>query len=333
MNEFLNGITGKITIISIATFVFGSCIITYHLSSFQIQDYDLLKPHAIIVGLAFLLFLGINIIIFSFRAGNIENHQFSVFKLLIQGLIKIPFISLIVFFICEPSSFSNPEYKLYYLSYSGDVKIFSFLTLSMALAIISTTLAHQEDRQKKGLSETSTSRRMRNIYIFLSIISILLLFLTFIRDSVFQSILSLEILICLGINFFIVGYRSAKLHEDRLTKGEEKTVWSDDTYFNFGRSKLGRQLKQLFDILALIFLLLKITLDYTNNVYSNLPQTVGGGKLMKISYVVAQDTITGSKVYETSEYLFLAKKDSTIIKVDWKNVNSILKKPVKQKDK
>jgi hypothetical protein len=46
-----------------------------------------------------------------------------------------------------------------------------------------------------------------------------------------------------------------------------------------------------------------------------------------MSIIVGNDTITGDKVYETSDYLFLTKKDSSIIKTDWKNINTILKRP------
>jgi len=325
MKEFFEGITGKITIGSIAAFVFGCCIITYSLSSFHIVDFDPLKPHAIIVGLVFFIFLGTNIIFFSYRAGSVKDHTFSMFKLIVQALIKIPAFALLVFFVCEPTMMWNSNYKLYFFSLSADIKAFSILTIPMGLALIANTLSSTE-----AINQSKINKRFRNSSIFLCILSVFLLFLTFCRNDEFRAILYLEGFICASVYVFIVGYRSAKLHDERLAKtGLENKKWSDDSLFVFGHSELGLQLKKLFEILALIFVALKITLDYTSAVYLNLPQSYGGGKLEEMSYVVKSDTITGSKVYETNEYVFLSNKDSTIIKLDWKDINTILKSRTK----
>jgi hypothetical protein len=195
----------------------------------------------------------------------------------------------------------------------------------MGFAIIVNSLSSAAE-----VRSSKYNRRVRNIAIFFCILSILLLFLTFIRNKEFRSILYLEIFICLSVYAYIIGYRSAKLHDERNSKtGGEKKKWSEDTFFDFGHSELGAQLKKLFEILALTFMALKITLDYTETIYSNLRQSYGGGKLEKMSYVVKSDTITGNKVYETNEYVFLSNKDSTIVKLDWKDINTILKSPTK----
>lgn len=323
MLDLFKDISGKITLISIVAFIFGSCIITYHLSLFQIQDFDLLKPHAVIVGLVYLMFLGINIVFFAFRAGSTIDYNFNTFKLIIGGIIKIPIISLLLFYLCEPYAMINPEFKLHIFTYSFDVKTLSIICILNTVGLFGSSFVFSDDKKAEEYLN-----KLKPILITVPLIAILLLFLTYVRYSLFQSILAMETSICFCINLFIIGYRSSKLHEQRIADNNiDSVAWSDDSYINFGKSELGLLLKKTFLIIALLFVLLKTTIDYAGDMFSNLPQSYGGGRLTKMSLVVNNDTITGNKVYETKEYLFLAKKDSAIVKLDWKEIKVILKSP------
>ena len=323
MSDLFKDISGKITIISIAAFIFGSCIITYHLSLFQIQDFDLLKPHAIIVGFMYMLFLSFNIIFFAYRAGSKNDYSFNIYRIILGGILKLPIITLVVFYICEPNAIVNPEFKLYFLNYSYDVKTIAILCL------LNTGLLFGYSSFMDDIKADEYLKKIKPILIIGPLISFSLLFLTYIRYSLFQSIFSIEIPICFGINFFIIAYRSAKLHDARIeSEGKEKVNWSDDSYFNFGNTELGSIFNKIFFVLGISFILLKTTIDYSGKIFPNLPQSYGGGKLDRMSLVVGTDTFTGNKVYETKEYMFLAKEDSTILKLDWQEIKVILKTPI-----
>lgn len=281
MKDIFKDISGQITLISVAALIFGSCIITQHLNLFQIQDYDLLKPHAIIVGFVYLLFLGVNVVFFAYRAGSTEDYSFNTFKLIIGGIAKIPIISLVIFYICEPQAIFNPEFKLHVLSYYVDVKTISLLLILNIIMLFGSSFVLSDENAEKYL------KKIKPILIIVPLVAVLLLYLTYSRYSLFQSIISIESSICIGVNILIIGYRSSKLHDQRVaTSGKAKTNWSDDSYFNFGKSDLGQLLKKLFLILAVLFILLKTTFDYTGDIFSNLSQSYGGGKLTKMSLVV-----------------------------------------------
>jgi hypothetical protein len=63
---------------------------------------------------------------------------------------------------------------------------------------------------------------------------------------------------------------------------------------------------------------------YSKIIYPNLVQSFGGGKSEKIIYYTDNGTVAGMKIYETDKYVFLSDSDSTIIKLDWNEINKIV---------
>jgi hypothetical protein len=68
-------------------------------------------------------------------------------------------------------------------------------------------------------------------------------------------------------------------------------------------------------------------LTYASYFFPLLPQHLGGGRLEKIDYIVKGEKVSGLKVHETSELVFLQSKDKKIKKLKWEDIEEILPRP------
>ena len=123
----------------------------------------------------------------------------------------------------------------------------------------------------------------------------------------------------------LFGYYARKYDEKKGFDTREVSFFSKD----IGGKKL---FDKLFLYLYMLFTLIILLKSYSKNVYPLISPSYGGGRPQTLNIVSEGDTINGEIIFQNSNYIFL-KKDSSVLKLDWKNINSILLTTDKNKKK
>jgi len=95
--------------------------------------------------------------------------------------------------------------------------------------------------------------------------------------------------------------------------------------------KFHEYIREVFYILAIVTSTGVMIYFYAHSIYKLIPPSFAGGKPLPISYLIGSDTITGKKIYENENDVFLLSKDSTVLKIDLKEIDGILKRPISLK--
>ncbi len=116
----------------------------------------------------------------------------------------------------------------------------------------------------------------------------------------------------------------ASLHWARQKEGNALN-WQG-TIFSFGQatSEHTKTLLYVFFGMCLLGMVHAAVKLYTLTLFPLLSQSIGGGQLELVTYVVKDDTIQGRKIYATDSDVFLKMSDSSVLKIKWDDVNRIL---------
>ncbi len=315
INKLLLLITGG----SVITFAIGSYIVNHYLSAFHIVDFNLLKPHAIIVGLVFIAFILFNAMIFLLYVDIVDIHSNNLLKVFLLTLVKVAFFTVILSILLDDKMLlKKNDFELFgYNLPDRFIALGFFLVASLPIFIVWAF----NDKQK---GEKDLINKYFYLHIFLSILSSIIICLIFYKKPIFKDILTFEILI--GFMFFaiIALMQSFSFSGKRVFNG---------TFFSKGPlvEKHHITILKTFSTLCFMFSLLGFMNLYSRIMYPLIGQSYGGGKKEPMTYLVNSDTISGQKLYESEDYIFILNKDSSITKIDWKEVDKINFKNVNSK--
>jgi hypothetical protein len=322
LGDFLSRIALFITAVSVFTFAMGCFIINAHLSNFHLQDFDLLKPRAVLVGFTFILLIATNIGIYFIVPLNLLKHPIDTSSLLRHTITKFFYVTLIVFYMFNQQWAINEFCQFRFFGHKYDIREVlwsSFTWLLLANVIV---------------KERGATKWMRWLKIFIfcstSLMGILLCLLYF-NIWPFIPIFFSQLLITALVDNHHSSARQSNQRLLDVEDGEEEEQYDSvkdskvKEYVKQFRKNYSTLLRVSYSLLG-VFAFLLITLFYSKYFYPKIAQNLGGGSLEQITYVMGNDTITGKKVYETESYVFLVLNDETIKKLDWKDISKILNK-------
>lgn len=313
--EDFNKLILATSLISVVAISIGTYIINHSLINYQLMDFDLLKPRAIIVGLLFLFFIAINTALFFIFIDLNDFKTNSYPKILKHTAFKFLFGSIIFMVICNYSEISSGVYYNNLFGYKFNVIM---PTIYMMFLYPFLLQFYNDYRNNPEYKKIHFTYKTFNYVMFLFMV---LFSLSLIGSSRFTGILY--------FNFWLYTL-IATMCGTVLIRILRSDSAEEPTPSIFSNGKITNNTKFIGALVLTLFLYsaLNMTNLYADNIYMNMKQAYGGGKLEKVSYVINQDTISGLKVYETSDYVYLSEPDSSIKKLDWSEVDKILKRTV-----
>jgi hypothetical protein len=324
IGEYLSRIGLLITAISLSTFAVGCYIINTYLGTFELQDFDLVKPRAVFVGLTFTLLLAMNIGIYFIVPDKMTKNAVDIKGLVRHNVIKFIYVTLCLYLIFE-FEFATSEFcKFQFLKWELDFR--DNLWYALSLLFLGHLMTHE-----------GKSNWVHASLYWLTITVGTLLILLYMPVIEFILILMLEGIIAL----FMIRFhtRTGELVNKKIGEIEMESMLGDDDEQNESQEHPSEErirvyLKRFknyyskFENLGFGFLAVggfaAIAAIYSYNFYERIPQSFGGGKLHPIIYVCGVDTVKGKKIYETENYVFVQLKDKSIRKLDWKDITKIL---------
>lgn len=314
--ETINKILLWVTAASVVTYAIGSLIINGFLSKYQIIDFELIKPHAIQVGIVFIFILIGHFLFFSLYTDAEETGNNN--PLYIGGLtaIKVFLLSNLFFYLVEPETGFDDLYKLrignWTIPYSGKCFLMAF---PLGCYII---LFYHDFKEKK-------KKYLGWIYNVARVLFILTIFIThrtFKNHPTYTLIYNFEY--TCGMFYFSYIFGSIIAYA-RINEKTEKSFKGS----LFSRSEPSKKVLPYF----LLFLILILGIGfygvlraYTTGVYGIIPQSYGGGKPLPIKFITDKDTVIGNKIYQTNEDVYIAINDSSLLKLNWSSINEITRK-------
>jgi hypothetical protein len=321
LGNYLSRIALFTTAISVVTFAVGCYIINTSLADYQIQDFDLVKPRAVITGFTFLLLLSTNIALYFVVPGDVINPEPGIGKLMGYNAIKVPYIAISIFILCYGDLAENEfcQFNLFGKELDHHVNmVFELIFLFSGFLQLYIYLRMIENKVGKIIVNTITTIAC----VYLS----LLYFWIF--EFTFFLVLQFGIYhLTMTYIKHIRGNLTPKIEDaesdaiNRVPKDDRKRRMN---FKNF-KAKHTTLLKVAYVLFAIIIFLV-IATYYTSYFYPKIHQSLGGGELERITYTTSTDTVAGEKIYETEEFVFIKANDSVIRKLDWKDVTSIVKK-------
>jgi hypothetical protein len=321
LSNLLSRIGLLITAVSLLTFALGCFIINTHLSNYQIQDFDLVKPRAIIVGFTFIFLLAFNVAIYLIMPDRMLIAPIDVEGIERHNALKFIYVTLISFHLFEWEWATNKYCVFTFFGQQYDWRD-NLLTAMFVMFILHAIFSN-------------TKRKWIKLPLFyITIVFGLMLFLLYFNVSEFLLIFLLEVIIVLTVTQFQTSIGEAlnekvsaiEIDEDEDEEGaelEHPSEWKIKQLVDRFNTFYGNYLNIAHGLIG-VMLFLFVAFLYSYNFYEKIPQSVGGGKLHPISYVADNDTIKGKKIYETENFVFIYLKDSTIKKLEWSEINKIL---------
>jgi hypothetical protein len=319
MKNSFSEIIKYLTAFAIISGALGLIIINLHLQHYSLVDFNIIKPQIIYVGFIFLLTLIINYLVFIMFLDleNPENNRF--IEITIVTFVKMVFLGNLLNYILNADQINqiltnHGKSSFIHILISGT----TIYTISLPLISL---IAHDyivKEREKK----------LTKVWIY--VLSVLILWsilggiYSYIKIPLSKNYYTFE----LYLGFIVYGYLIGlwAVSKDRK-KGFDVTPVSI-----FGKKVSGTKSidKVFFGVYGVIMMSIIIT-KYTNKIYPNISPYFGGGKPQTISLVIGADTLKGNLIFQNEKYLFL-EKDSSIHKLDWSVINSILIiNPIKRK--
>lgn len=301
------------TAITILTFAIGCLVINIHLESYGIVDFNLVKPQAILVGVCCLIFFSIHIVILLMFL-NINNFSANpLFKLIYITTIKIMYLTIMLsLFLDTKLSILNPENNPIVFGYKFEIIGYLF-TIVVTFPFLYILSYYDIKNNKKDVLT-----KLSNLSIYIAALSCILLSILSFKQPSFKNLLFYEAE--LGFLFFMI-YLIVFPGKNGSFNEFKGNLFSDEPIID-PNHRIGvltlLSSCMIIGVSALIF-------QYSKNIYPFIGQSFGGGKLDKFIYHTSQETVSGLKIYETDKYVFLIDKDSTILKLDWDNIERIIK--------
>lgn len=310
--DYINKILSILSISAAAAFICGSFIINAYLRHFQILDFKLLQPHAIIVGFSFFLFFLMHAFVYLMYLDINYIGDNSLIKTLALSVIKVAYLSVVITLFFDPKILFDPLYTLRIFSCYFNVKICFFFLLSFPFNLVVLYKEKTENANTKNLFTV-----IYKIFVGLGLLSTIILLLTYLNHPIFSEVLKFQlffVFILMGAVVFLPG-------KEPLNNPE-----FNGTLFSKGPITKKTQLYLLvvLSIVCLVPGFLFAMERYSEVIYPRISQAFGGGKAEKISYILEKDIITGYKLYESENYVFIQQSDSTIAKVEWADIKKII---------
>lgn len=323
IGEYLSRIGLLITAISLSTFAIGCYIINTYLGTFELQDFDLVKPRAVFVGLTFTLLLAMNIGIYFIVPNKMKKGVLDIKGLERHNVIKFIYVTLTLYLVFEFEWATSEFCKFQFLKWEVDCR--DELWYMLAVLFMGHLITYE-----------GKSNWVHLLFYWLTIAIGSLLILLYMPVFEFILIFLLELIIML----FMIRFHTVtgELVNKKIEEIEMESQWRDDDeqvpqehpseekmriFLNQFKEYYNKFENLGFGILG-IGGFAAIAAIYSYNFYERIPQSFGGGKLHPIIYVCGTDTVKGKKIYETENYVFIQLKDKTIRKLDWTDITKIL---------
>lgn len=306
IKELLGKITTSITAITLLTFALGTIIINVNLQSYGITDYELLKPRTILTGLVFLVVI---ILHFSFCYYQYFNDNTGKwYKLKLSGrILLIPFVlTLLMLIMLEPAltieSILSKSRPLFGVNFT--------VIFATGLVFVPPTIYILDGNSRFEV----VIRAIMNVFM---VIEFVLLY------SIFSDVEIAGKLFLFNINTSFVFSILNSFLVDIYIVTKENLSYSEKIKIYF-KSKTPRKVLLFFSFLCM--LLVTSIILYSLNLYPYISQTFGGGKPCKIELKIDSVKVTGYKIYEAGNYIYLKDSIQTkyhIVKIDWNQVDEI----------
>lgn len=310
MEKSFSDIIKYLSAFAIICGAFGLIIVNLYLQTYSLVDFNVIKPQIIYVGFTFILFLAINFFVFLLFLDLEHPEKNSFWEITLVTLFKAIILGNLLNYLL------NLEQVVIILQKVSSLQRFIIsgsLASSLVLPIVVLFSHEWIVRDKKNHRKSYF-----NIIpiIFFGICAILGAIYSYIKIPLSKTFYSFEIYIAFLIYMFLIGRLAVTLDQK---KGIDTTPVS-----SFGKSVSGIKSldKWFFGIYFVVMMLILIT-KYTKGVYLYISPYYGGGKPREISLVGGKDTIRGNLIFQNEKYVFL-EKDSSLMKIDWNNINSIL---------
>jgi len=298
----------NLTFISILLGCFGILITNNHLNSYNFPVFETINSRVIYVGFVFGMFIIAHILVYAMFINFKEIHNNSFLFIIITTALKVVVITniiIIIFHITELNyltvKFSPFWSKLFYIGIALSTSVVSILSIGYVYI--------KKDKDSFSL--------LFKIILALGVISNLLIFYYIYRNfTPAKEIFNFEFYF--GF-LFLCAIVSVVANSKDIKKGIKL---HSDTFFS-SDTESRNIFDKIFFYFFLIIVILILTRNYSDNIYKNIDKDNGGGKIETITLVTKVDTITGNLVLQSSEY-FLIEKDSSLIRVNWGDVNKII---------
>ncbi len=302
-----------VTAVSLLTFAIGCFIINTHLSFYNLQDFDMVKPRAVYVGFTFCLILLANVGLYFFGT-EIKTEKKALKEI---NTIKVAFFTPVIYYIFESDWVDNKASNIYWKGYEWSQWAWLFLIIAFF-------------SWGSNLDKPIKSKRRRAVY-FITITTGVVLFFIYGRNIEYILILVMQAVIGIVVYHFQVGTAAGKLKEERTIS--QNVTANDQILAQFDKSRRIDLIKEKYGVwvnaatyILLVFGFIMVVHAYTTTFYERLPQSLGGGKLQSIKYICGTDTVVGEKVYETSDKVFVLQKNMKIRKLAWSDIDEIVLK-------
>lgn len=337
LTGYLNKIALFTTAISILTFAIGCFIINVNLSSYQLQDFDLIKPRAVYVGLTFLLVLALNVSIYFLVPERMKDVSMNRASIKRYNTLKGCFTAIILYFFAK-NELATSDFCLFnFLGKRYDIKPWTILCIVLSIVLY---FGFNNSKNNKFWQKFKNQNKIQDlcqtVIYYIMLVPLVALVLLYFPVAEFELILLFQLIIGWWVSEMQVK-ESEKASTDigHLIEGgypdqyeyEYDNIDPFDDMVNNIRQKT-RNFFEKFEKPASgvigIFLFLLLLTTYSYNFYPLISQSVGGGRLESIKYITEKDSVLGKKIYETENFVFVLKKDQTIIKLNWSDINKIV---------
>ncbi|MDP3557117.1 MAG: hypothetical protein Q8T03_07060 [Bacteroidota bacterium] len=309
----------NVTGVSILIICIGSIIVNINLSFYDLIDYDLIKPRAVLVGSVYVFIILLHIMPSVFKY-SILHHKNSIINRLLFIFGSASCYSLILFWLLVPEILFSPNI----LKEKGEW-IFKIANICFIFSIIYfflSTITIVFPPKKKWIRQLII---VLNIVAVTSIIFIVFLYQDFEK---MRDIIRFEIFTnFIPVTFYVTWPLMDKYKKNTFAENVHKELITiknsaDKSQIDKFLKKQKYILMSFLLILIVIFTIGHISL-YTKTIYTKMPQTFGGGKLQQIKYIVNGKIEKGLKVHETNNSVFVQIENKSIKKIKWDNIDEI----------
>jgi len=296
-------------------FACGTYITNSFLRSYHMMDFNLLKPQAIITGFTFITVIILHLMVFMWFMNINKLGNNNILRVIVVTTLKVGYLSVFLFLIFGKSKLVfEPlfEPSLFGLKLGSEIVKGSIVFFMMFPMFMIFYYANRKTGKRDVLDY------MGIIFIVVGIVASIIVFFCLYPNPDFRKIMGFEILV--GVNFVLMVAFSPNDNDKEPRK-------YSGVFFSFGeKSKFQSHLLSIIIIFCYVPGFIVVMEQYTTIIYPNIDQSFGGGKLEQMTYITGSDTISGNKVYETENYIFLENPDSTITKIDWADVTKVIHK-------
>lgn len=312
MEKSFSDIIKYLSAFAIISGAFGLIIINLYLQKYNLVDFNVIQPQIIYVGFIFILILMFNFLFF-FMLLDLENpSKNSLLKITLLTFSKLAILGNTLNYLLN-----TDEINKVFIGQNNSLFTRFFLngaiiggTIIYILVFVSYEWIIKDDKR--------TSTKIIYIYplIFFTLWSIAGAIYCYFNVPLAKNFYSFELYIAFLFYMFFIGIWAKSNDKERgLNTTPVSMFGTDATGF--------KSLDKWFVVVYLIVMMLILITKYSSQIYPYISPYYGGGKPQIVRIVVEGDTLKGELISQNSSYLFI-KKDSTLVKLDWSRIKSIL---------